>query len=123
MIACNQRKCVHIAYDGTQMDTVCTLTDPRFYRLQDTRSFILKCGAYHRRDDWTPDGRAPVRELVPIYDDDYLFPGQKKPPVDYTDVDPEEDLALKWVDRVQAVTDEQSDGQALDYLVEPECDT
>jgi hypothetical protein len=93
MIACNQRKCQHLAYDGPAGETVCTLKDPRFYRLNDSRSFILKCGAYHRRTDWTADGRAPVRHLVVIEPEDYLYPGQLAPPADYTDIDPDEIVA------------------------------
>ena len=93
MIACNQKKCEHLArQDG---ETVCTLKDPRFYRLIDSRSFILKCGAYHRRTDWTADGMAPVRALVEkrvfaVEDEDGLWPGQLKAPIDYSDIDPDE---------------------------------
>jgi hypothetical protein len=91
VIACNQKKCVHVAVDpslGGEM--ICTVKDPYFFRIPDARSFILKCNSYVRRADWTPDGLAPVRKLVSVLRPDGLYPGQIKPPADYSDIDPDE---------------------------------
>ena len=66
---------------------VCT-ADPYLITLpQTSRVFILKCNTYLKRD--------PGDSLRPIClnaGPDGLFPGQLKPPIDYSDVDPDEEL-------------------------------
>ena len=81
MIACGQGRCRYCYLeDGVK---VCT-TDPVLIHVPESRVFILKCNTYLKRDrgdklsQWSP--KLP----------DGLYPGQIKPPVDYSDRDPDE---------------------------------
>jgi hypothetical protein len=64
--------------------TVCQAENPTLITLPESRVFVLKCNTYLKRD--------PGDFLQPIclnVDSSGLFPGQLKPPIDYTDFDPD----------------------------------
>jgi hypothetical protein len=94
---------------------------------------MLKCNTYLKRDT----GR-PIERLLPC-DESGLFPGQCRPPIDHTDVDPEEELFkleqeldVPFKDRFYNVPNETPPKACImadtpgggEYVsAEPECDT
>jgi hypothetical protein len=86
MVYCNNETCRFCAID-TELARggvkVCTV-DPVFIRVGSLKEWMLKCNNYKYR----PIGQT-IKPIVPIGFDG-LYPGQLKPPTDYTDIDPAE---------------------------------
>jgi hypothetical protein len=72
---CEQTKCRHCSIDKEIGTTVC-IGDPIFIRMPESRSFILKCNTYQKRD--------PGETIKPITNvmADGLYPGQIRPGYD-----------------------------------------
>lgn len=78
--ACSQGRCRYCYLEAGVK--VCT-TDPIFIHPPESRVFILKCNTYRKRD--------PGDKLSPWSpkESDGLYPGQLRPPIDYSNTDPE----------------------------------
>ena len=84
-VYCKNTRCRYCFTDTEEHDELICLGNPKFMKVPDSRVFILKCNTYLKRDPGT-SLRAMCKSIGP----DGLFPGQLKPPIDYSDIDPEE---------------------------------
>jgi hypothetical protein len=113
MIYCNNSGCRHCSINLEVDGLVCTLDEASFITVATLQGWMLKCNSYKYR----PAGEAIQPNISPGLGADGLYPGQIKPPMDYTDFDPEEIIVPPPV--VAAVLTDQGDYPT----VEPECDT
>lgn len=106
MIFCDNKRCKWCFIDGD--DLVCD-GDPTFRGIPDARVFIRHCLTYkHRPRDES------VQQLDPLVDENGLYDGQIKPPVDYSDFDPE---------TIDDPPPAAAGSSSTNIAEEPECDT
>lgn len=89
MLMCGQVMCRH-CFKNTEMNDVlvCSI-EPMLIQAPDLKNFMLKCNSYKYR---MPGEH--LQPLLPIQSNG-LYPGQIKPPKDYSDIDPDdEDLVV-----------------------------
>ena len=83
MTFCDNPGCRHCALDVEIPARICTL-DPMLIRVETLKGWMMKCNNYKYR----PAGET-LRPTCSSLGADGLYPGQLKPPADYSDVDPE----------------------------------
>lgn len=95
MIFCNRDDCRFCAIDNELARggvMVCTV-EPIMIGVESLKPWMLKCNSYKYR----PAGQQ-IRPVVPV-DFDGLYPGQIKPPRDFSDYDPDEKFMGSGEDR------------------------
>jgi hypothetical protein len=79
---CLNTGCRHCATDIENGTIICTI-DPQLIGVGTLKGWMVKCNSYKYR----PAGQS-LGPVTPIGADG-LYPGQIKPPTDYSDVDPD----------------------------------
>jgi len=95
VIYCNNPGCRFCAIDTEAADggvMVCTV-DPIMINVESLKPWMMKCNNYKYR----PVGEK-IQPLCPSVGKDGLYPGQIKPPTDYSDYDPAEETGEKECD-------------------------
>lgn len=98
MMDCSNAGCNFCYIDSVSQQLICTHPVPRFVpQSSDTQDFVLTCLTYKPRP-WPvklTEWRTPVDQIeqnrLLLVDEDGLYPGQIKAPIDYSDFDADEE--------------------------------
>ena len=80
-VACANQRCRYCSIDVEMGRTLVCTANPQFITVPSARVFILKCNTYLKRDLGQQ-----IKPLLPC-DEFGLYPGQCRPPADYSDLD------------------------------------